>query len=177
LQTNGNDRLGSSIYTAYLEAIKSAQQKIWITQAYFSPDREFLHRLVNAAKRGVDVCVLVPGFTDSSLVLHASHSHYGYLLRAGVKIYERNSSILHAKTAVIDSVWSTVGSSNLDFRSFVHNDEINTVVFGHGFAEQLEGQFRADIKESKPITLQQWEKRPFKDRLNEFFSRIFQYWI
>ncbi len=177
LQTKGGDGQGSSIYTAYIDAIKSAREKIWITQAYFSPDREFRQQLADAAKRGVDVRVLLPGTTDSSLLTHASRSHFGRLLRAGVKIYKRTSSMLHAKTAVIDGVWSTVGSSNLDFRSFLHNDEINAVVFGAGFAQQLEGVFLADLKNSTEVTLEHWKKRPFKDRLMELYSRIFQYWI
>ncbi len=177
LQTRGDDGQGSSIYTAYMEAIEAAREKVWITQAYFSPDREFLDQLADAAERGVDVRVLLPGMTDSSLVRYASESHYGRLLRAGVKIYKRKSSVLHAKTAVIDGIWSTVGSSNLDYRSFVHNDEINAVIFGTDFARQMEGQFKADIMDSKPLTLEQWKKRPLRNRLKEIFSRIFQYWI
>ncbi len=177
LQTKGDDGKGSSIYTAYIEAMKAARNEIWITQAYFSPDRRFLDQLADAAQRGVDVRVLLPGITDSSLVLHASRSRYGDLLRAGVKVYERTSSVLHAKTAVIDGVWSTVGSSNLDYRSFLHNDEINAVIFGTGFAEQMKGQFMADIKDAKPIMLKQWKKRPAKDRLKEVFSRLLQFWI
>ncbi len=177
LQTEGDDGKGSSIYTAYIKAMEAAREKIWITQAYFSPDREFLHQLAAAAQRGVDVRVLVPKISDTTLVLNASRSRYGDLLRAGVKIYQWTSSVLHAKTAVIDGVWSTVGSSNLDFRSFLHNDEINAVVFGTDFAIQMEGQFRADLKNSERLTLQEWKKRPFSDRVKEIFCRLFQYWI
>jgi len=177
LQTRGDDGEGSSIYTAYIEAMEAAQERIWITQAYFSPDREFLHQLAAAAERGVDVRVLVPRFSDSTLVMYASESHYGDLLEAGVKIYQRTSSVLHAKTAVIDGIWSTVGSSNLDYRSFLHNDELNAVVFGTRFGKQMEDQYRADLKDSKILTLQAWRERPIRNRLKELFSRLFQYWI
>ena len=177
LQSEGGDSEESAIYRAYLESMDIARLKIWITQAYFAPDDAFMEQLKQAARRGVDVRILVPGISDSSLVLHASRSRYGELLSAGVKIYENTSSVLHAKTAVIDGIWSTVGSSNLDYRSFLHNDEINAVVLGTDFASQLESQFEQDIKQGRVITLQQWKKRPITDRVRELFSWVVNYWI
>jgi cardiolipin synthase len=123
------------------------------------------------------VQIIVPGISDSSLVLYASQSRYGELLESGVKICEAHSSVLHAKTAVIDGVWSTVGSSNLDYRSFLHNDEVNAIVLGTGFADQMEAQFLQDLGDCKVITLQQWHDRPLLDRVREFFSWTVEYWL
>ncbi len=177
LSSAGGDGVESSIYRGYLEAMQVARERIWITQAYFAPDEEFLEQLQQAARRGVDVRVLVPGFSDSNLVLHASRSRYGQLLKSGVKIYENTTSMLHAKTAVIDGVWSTVGSSNLDYRSFLHNDEVNAVIFSAPFGEQMEAQFLKDIKHASEVSLQDWKKRPVTDRIREFFSWTVEYWL
>lgn len=99
-----------------------------------APARGFVSELRKAAKRGVDVRIIVPGITNSPLVRHASRSWYGTLLKKQVRIYESAHALLHAKTAVIDGIWSTVGTSNLDYRSFLHNDEINAVILGRRFA-------------------------------------------
>ena len=125
----------------------------------------------------MDVRIIVTGFTDSPTLLNISRSCYDQLLRAGVKIYESSDVMLHAKTAVIDGVWSTVGSSNLDYRSFIHNDEVNAVVVGEDFGASMETLFRKDMALSTPITLEQWEKRPLFDRMKEKLSRLFQYWL
>jgi cardiolipin synthase len=177
LQSKGGDGEESSIYRAYIEAIKIAADRIWITQAYFAPDKVFLTELKRAATRGVDVRILVPGISDSSLVLYASRSRYGELLGRGVAIYENTSSVLHAKAAVIDGLWSTVGSSNLDYRSFLHNDEANAMVLGTDFAEQMEKQFLQDIGHSRSVTLEQWNERPLLDRIREWFSWSVEYWL
>lgn len=166
-----------AIYKAYLAAIALARERIWITQAYFLPNDEFLGALKDAAKRGVDVRILLPGFTDSTIALQASHSNYEDLLEAGVKLYERNDRLLHAKTAVIDCLWSTVGSSNLDYRSFVHNDEANAVIFGQEFGEQMEALFRSDLKRAHQVELAQWEERSLWKRLKERFGVLFYYLI
>lgn len=177
LHSDGGDGNQSSIYHAYLETMDVAQEKIWITQAYFAPDKQFLEKLAAAAKRGVDVRVMVPGFTDSEAILNASRSRYGYLLKRGVKVYENHLSLLHAKTAVIDGIWSTVGSSNLDSRSFLHNDELNAIIFGSSFAAQMEAQFLIDLESCEAVSLEEWKQRPFGDRIKEFFSWVVQYWL
>ena len=167
----------SAIYHAYLHAMELAAERIWITQAYFAPDERFLDTLRSAARRGVDVRIMVPGVTDVGLLLHASRSRYGKLLRAGVRLYETRDTVLHAKTAVIDGVWSTVGSSNLDHRSFLHNDEVNAIVLGRRFAALLEQQFLADVDGAKPMLLRDWRRRPLKDRAVEALSRVVDYWL
>lgn len=125
----------------------------------------------------VDVRVIVPGESNSSLVLNASRSRYDDLLEAGVRIYETQSSFMHAKTAVIDGLWSTVGSSNLDYRSFLHNDEVNAVIFGTEFAGQLEMQFIDDILRSRVIALEDWRDRGVMRRLAERLSWPVEYWL
>ncbi|MEO5573110.1 MAG: cardiolipin synthase [Gammaproteobacteria bacterium] len=165
------------IYKAYLAAISLARERIWVTQAYFSPDDQFIATLKEAARRGVDVRILLPGFSDSRIVFYGSRSHYTELLAAGVKLYERTDAFVHAKTAVVDGMWSTVGSSNLDYRSFLHNNEVNAVILGRNFGRQMEALFQLDQQQAKAITLTEWERRPLWERLNERFSTLFEYWI
>lgn len=167
----------SPIYSVYIDAMNRARERIWITQAYFVPGSVFIEQLQAAAQRGVDVRVLVPGFTDVEIVLNASRSTYGELLESGVRIFETETTMLHAKTAVIDSRWSTVGSSNLDNRSFLHNDEVNVIVYGEPFARKLEAQFENDLERSREITLDQWGERGLWQRLKETGARVFEYWI
>ncbi len=177
LSAHGGNHVESAIIAAYLDAIRMAHERIWITQAYFVPDKQFMNLVTQAATRGVDVRILVPGLLDSSIVLNASRSRYSDLLRAGVRLWEAQHALLHAKTAVIDSVWSTVGSSNLDYRSFLHNDELNAFVLGPEFGSQMEAQFERDIAAAQEITYAVWKKRPLCARIREKFSWLFKYWL
>ena len=110
-------------------------------------------------------------------MFHAGRSHYAELLEAGVKIYERQQALLHAKTIVIDGVWSTVGSSNLDWRSFLHNAELNAVVLGADFGRQMEALFQEDLKGSVRIEPDTWARRPIDVRMKEMAARIWEYWL
>lgn len=168
---------GYTVYLTLMSAFESAQEYIHITMAYFVPDPAFIEVLTGAARRGVEVALVLPGFSDSSLVFHAGRSHYTDLLEAGVKIYERRDALLHAKTAVVDGVWSTVGSSNLDWRSFALNYEINAVVLGPEFAAEMESLFQRDVADSVRITPEAWRARGVGDRSMEFFSRMFERWL
>ena len=168
---------GYTVYLTLMSAFESAQQSIHITMAYFVPDPAFIDVLTSAARRGVDVVLVLPGFSDSSLVFHAGRSHYTELLDAGVKLYERRDALLHAKTAVVDGVWSTVGSSNMDWRSFALNYEINAVVLGPEFAGEMEALFQRDVADSVRITPEAWKARGVDDRYMEFFSRMFERWL
>jgi cardiolipin synthase len=162
----------SVIYVTLLSAINSAQSQVWLTNAYFVPDPQMLAALKEAVARGVDVRLLLPGKSDSALVYYASRSYYEELLEAGVKIYERQDALLHAKTAVIDGVWSTIGSTNLDWRSFVTNQEINAVVLGAGFGAQMQKMFTEDLKASQLFTVETWHARSIGSRIKEFGSRL-----
>jgi cardiolipin synthase len=171
------DQDHSLIYATLISAIESAETSVNLTNAYFVPDPGLLATLKAAAQRGAEVKLILPGASDSWLVFHAGRSYYAELLAAGVKIYERRGAMLHAKTAVIDGVWSTVGSTNLDWRSFLHNDEVNAVVLGQDFGAQMQAMFDADLAASQLVTQQRWHARPLQDRLKERAARIWEYWL
>lgn len=175
--TDADDKSETRIYATYLTAIEHATRRIWVTNAYFAPNKAMRRALTDAAKRGVDVRLIVPGFTDSGLILYASRSTFDELLAGGVRIYEQPNALLHAKTAVIDSALSMVGSANLDMRSFLHNNEVNAVVVGSDFARRLEQTFERDLGAAREIELQSWRKRPFIAKLKEFGSSLFSYWL
>lgn len=162
----------SVIYATLISAIQHAQSKVYLTNAYFIPDPQLRDTLKQAVRRGVDVRLVLPGKSDSALVLYASHSFYTDLLTGGVRIYERQEALLHAKTALIDGVWSTIGSTNLDWRSFIYNQEINAVILGPQFGTQMQSMFDRDIGASKEILLEDWERRPLSDRMKEFGAAL-----
>lgn len=162
----------SQIYVTLISAINSAETQICLTNAYFVPDTQLLVALKDAVKRGVDVRLLLPDKTDSKLVYYASRSFYDELLKANVKIYERKNALLHAKTALIDGVWSTVGSTNLDWRSFLNNQEINAVILGQNFGTEMQTLFENDLQSSELITLKKWHKRSILTRLKEQAARL-----
>lgn len=166
-----------AVYGSYLAAIRSARHRVWITQAYFIPNDEFIAALTAAAKRGVDVRLLVPSTSDIKMMVHASRFHYQPLLESGARIWEFSGPMLHAKTAVVDGVWATVGSSNLDYRSFIHNDEANAIVVGHGFGAKMEQMYRDDLANAREITRQQWENRSWAERFNQRMAVLLKYWI
>ena len=164
-------------YVMYMSAIRKAEDFIHMTMAYFVPDRQSKNVLRDAARRGVDVKLVLPSTSDSNLTFYAGRSHYEDLLESGVKVYERQSSILHAKTAVIDGVWSTVGSTNFELWSFMRNNEINAIILGVDFAKVMEELFKKDLAESKEITPENWSRRPVFDRMKEFFARLVSHWL
>jgi cardiolipin synthase len=165
------------IYKALLLAIQEAKKSIYITCAYFVPDDQTLQALIAAAKRGVDVKLVLPSVSDSGLVFHAGRAFYKRLLESGVKIHELKLSVLHAKTVVIDGVWSTVGSTNLDTRSFLHNSEVNVIVLGDAFGLEMDNAFREDLRNSNEMTLQAWKDRGIGVRMKEFMARFWDYWL
>jgi cardiolipin synthase len=164
-------------YLMYVSAITFASKSVHLTNAYFAPDKQTRDAFVDAAGRGVDVKLILPSKSDISPVFYAARSYYEDLLEAGVKVYERQDAILHAKTAVVDGVWSTVGSTNMDLWSFLRNYEVNVVILGPDFAAQMESMFTQDLDASKEITAEEWKKRSFSERVKEWFSRLLQYWL
>ncbi|WP_353153527.1 cardiolipin synthase [Herminiimonas fonticola] len=165
------------IYKAYILAMQEAKLSIHITNSYFVPDAQMIEALTKAAQRGLDVKIVFPGVSDAGLVMHAGRSFYSQLLTSGVRIFELQASVLHAKTAVIDGYWSTVGSTNLDMRSFLHNSEVNLIALDQGFGSIMENAFNEDVKNSIEVTSEKWEQRPFSDRLHEWIARRFEYWL
>ncbi len=164
-------------YVLYVSAITFSEHSLHLTNAYFVPDDDTVNALIAAAGRGVDVKIVLPGTTDSSLVLNAGRYYYSRLLKSGVKLYRLRGVMLHAKTAVIDGVWSTVGSTNMDFWSFSTNDEVNAVILNKEFAAEMEKMFAGDIAESDEIRLEEWKKRPVFNRIKEWFAHQFRRWL
>jgi cardiolipin synthase A/B len=168
-------RRSNPFYRALIGAIDAAQRSVLVTAAYFVPTRRLMRSLSAAARRGVDVRLVLPGLSDAWAPLHAGRSHYGHLLQAGVRVYERQGALLHSKTTVIDGVWATVGSSNLDWRSFVHNAEANVIVLDADFAAEMEKLFRIDQAASREMSLAQWHGRGWLQRLRESLARRFEF--
>jgi cardiolipin synthase A/B len=164
-------------FIVYVSAITFAEHSIHMTNSYFFPDDQIIQALADAAGRGVDVRIILPGTTDSVLALHAQRHYYTDLLKSGVKLYEHNTSLLHAKTATVDKVWSTVGSTNMDFMSLLNNDEVNAVVLDKDFAAEMEQMFIRDLADSEQIQLIEWEKRPLLHKFREWLVNLFVRWM
>jgi cardiolipin synthase len=165
------------VHTAYIDAIRAAKLRIYLTSAYFVPDAPMLGALQDAARRGVDVRVVVPGVREGGMVFYASHSFFEAMLGSGMRIYQMREAVLHAKTAVIDGRWSTVGSTNMDTRSFLHNSEINLIVLDRAFGMDMESAFAEDMEDSDEVSLPVWRQRPWADRVREWATRQFDYWL
>ncbi len=161
---------GAAMYTMFLLAMASAQRSIYITNPYFLPDEKMIETLIQTARKGVRVVLLLPGAIDHALVRQASRSELGRLLKAGIEIYEYRPALLHAKTMVVDSRWATVGSTNLDRRSFALNDEINLVVYNQAVAQRLERIFQDDLTRSQRLTYEDWRGRGIVSRFLEMLS-------
>ncbi|NRF68159.1 cardiolipin synthase B [Aquincola sp. S2] len=164
------------IYALLLTAIDASQKSVYLTMAYFAPGRDMIDALCEAAERGVDVQLVLPSVSDFSPVLHAGRSYYHRLLASGVKLFELQDAVLHAKTAVIDGVVSTVGSSNMDWRSFVSNNEVNAVVIGEDVGDAMTRMFRRDLEASQKITPESWARRSPLQRAKETLARLFENW-
>jgi cardiolipin synthase len=167
----------SLLYLTLMSAIGNAEKQVYLTNAYFVPDPQLRKALTDAATRGVDVRLILPSRSDSALVFHAGRAHYADLLAGGVHIYELTGALLHAKTAMVDGVWSTVGSTNLDWRSFMDNDEIDAVILGRDFAAQMAAMFAADLAASQAIDPTTWQDRPMQFKLKEWLAQWLERWL
>jgi cardiolipin synthase len=159
-----------AMYTTFLLAVSAARRSIDITNPYFVLDKKMQQAVVLAARRGVRVRVLVPGAIDHNIVRQASRRQFGEMLRAGIQIYEYTPALLHSKTMVVDGVWATIGSTNLDNRSFALNDELNLILYSRQVAQQLERIFVEDIAHSRPVTYAAWRDRGFTNKLLEVMA-------
>jgi cardiolipin synthase A/B len=164
-------------FIVYVSAIIFAQHSIHMTNAYFIPDDQVMDALTDAARRGVDVKIILPSTTDSSMALNAAQYNYSKLLKAGVKIYERRNALLHAKTAVIDGVWSTIGSTNMDYWSLLNDDEVNAVVLSREVAVEMETMFAKDLAASDEIKWDKWKNRSLLQKAKEMFAHLFVRWL
>lgn len=162
------------IYRTLLAAMDLATTSIHLTTGFFVPTPDLMHALQAAAQRGVDVQIIVPGRSTSDSAVAAGRANYGDLLRAGVHIHELQGRILHAKTAVIDGAWSAIGSSNLDWRSTLWNNEIDAILLDYGFGAQMETVFTADARASREVTFSQWRARGLMERLREMKAKLLE---
>jgi cardiolipin synthase len=161
-------------YVTVLSAIRNAEQRIWMATAYFVPTQKEVEDLVAGARRGVDVRLLLPGQSDSDLAFTVGRSYYRQLLSGGVKISETRNEVLHSKVAVVDGVWTIIGSSNFDRRSVLFNDEVDSVVLGRETGQQIEAMFEDDFKQATPIELASWEDRPLPAKIKEILYTTWQ---
>jgi len=158
----------------YYMAIQAARKTIWIENAYFVPDGQVRRGLVEAAGRGVDVRVVVPGpHIDIPMVRMASRFHYGELLDGGVKMFEYQPTMIHNKVMVVDGIWSTIGSINFVNRSMKKNAEANVAIYDRGFAAIVETMIRADLEKSKEFTKRMWKRRGLLARFGEAVFWLF----
>lgn len=160
------------IRTALFQGIAGARRRAWLTSPYFVPDESLRTALLAAALRGVDVRVLLPGRSDMRLVRAAGRSYYLDLIRAGVRIYEYQAGFVHAKTLIVDDAVASVGSANMDIRSFELNHEVNVLVSDATLVDCMEREFLRDLEDAEEITAEEWEARPFLTRLGENTARL-----
>ncbi len=164
---NAPSQLVFPIRGLYLDAIDRACSHVYITQAYFIPDRDILTALLNASARGVDVRVLVPERSNHVVADWLARGHYAALLRGGVRIFLYQGAMIHAKTATIDGAWSTVGTANIDRLSLTGNYEINLEIVDDQAAARLEDIFRMDLRNARELTLEEWERRSLVKKVAE----------
>ena len=164
-------------FVLYVSAITFSERSLHMTNAYFVPDQQTVDAFTEAAKCGVDVKIILPAISDSSLSQYAGEYFYSELISSGVELYRRQNVLLHAKTLVIDGIWSTVGSTNMDFWSFSTNEEINAVILSGEFALEMEEMFERDLAESDQIRWEDWEKRSILTRIREQLAHLFARWL
>jgi cardiolipin synthase A/B len=165
----------SSLKVLHYMLIHAAKKSITIQNPYFLPDPDARKALVEAAGRGVEVRIMIPATTasDAKIVQHASHHHYGTLLKKGVRIYDYERTLLHQKVISIDGCWAVVGSTNFDDRSFEVNDEVSLVVYDESLAQELEATFERDLEHCVEMNLAEWKKRPVNHKLKDFSAFLF----
>lgn len=169
---SGPDTDWASIMQAFFVAIGSATKRVWITTPYFIPNEPVLTAIKTAALSGIDVQIIFPYNADSKIVHYASMSYMKEVLEAGVKVHLYTNGFIHAKTLLVDDVFSSVGTANMDYRSFDQNYEINAMVYSESFAEELATQFLIDVEQCVPLQLSRWEQRPIRKRLLQSTARL-----
>ncbi len=169
---SGPDQDQNAHRLVYITGLSMARERCYLTSPYFIPDDPTLFALVTTAMRGVDVKILLPKRSDVRLIMSAARSYYSVLLKAGVRIYEYDKAILHAKTMVVDRTWGIVGSANVDIRSFQFNFEVSALVCDPELATKLEVDFRRDMADSKEVTMEEVNKRPWWVRIGLGAARL-----
>jgi cardiolipin synthase A/B len=175
--SNVGMRSRSHMRHAYMHAIRRADDSISIMNAYFIPDRGLRRVFARAVRRGVEVRVIVPSVSDVRAVYWASRHLYSRLMRSGVRIFEWPERMMHAKSGVIDGVWSTIGSYNLDRRSLLHNLEVGLILIDRGLGERMQRDFDAALAGCKEVRLAEWEQRSWWQKCCEWFCFRLRYWL
>lgn len=177
LLPNKTRRSRALLRRVFHRAFARASQRIWLTTPYFVPDSRTQRELCRAAARGVDVRVLVPAKSDVAITQWAGRAAYSRLLAAGVRIFEYRPRVLHAKAALVDQRWSTVGTANLDYRSFFINDEVNAVFEDPAFNAVLAARFLADLEQSREVRLRPWRRRRWFNWIPETIGYLARRWL
>ncbi len=171
----GDDR--PLYFISLITAIRSARRRIGLSSGYFVPPHQEREALYAAARAGVDVRVVAPSHSDVESAVYAARASYGDLLQSGAHIWEVQNAVLHSKLVTVDGVWSVIGSSNLDRRSVVFNNEVDAIILGRDTASQVERILEQDIAASREVTLAAWSRRSLLERLREMEARVWQYWM
>ncbi len=174
---NGRHHRRAMVRAAYMDSLVHARERIWIMNGYFAPDRRFVRALMRAGRRGVDVRVIVPGQSDINVIMWAGQHLYERLLAAGVRLYEWNASVLHAKVAVVDGKWLTIGTYNLDHRSLRYNLEVNAMVLARETASAVERTLAQAAESCRPLRLEKWKARSRLARLRSWLCYLFRSWL
>ena len=155
-------------------SIANAKESIFLTTAYFTPSRRMLDCLEEAVRRGVEVKLLLPGLSDVPAAYYTARAFFARLLKAGVRVFEYQGEVLHAKSYIFDGCWSVVGSANLDFQSLRWNDEGNVGILNEGFGRKMTSVFNEDLAHSVEIREEEWLKRPLWEKIKERFFALFR---
>jgi cardiolipin synthase len=155
-------------------AVQNARDRILMTTGYFVPERREWQMLADAARRGVSVDLILAGYSDVRGALHAARALYGRLLDAGVRIHELTDGFLHAKAATIDGVWTAIGSSNFDRRSYEFNNEVDAVILGRDTAADVEALLEGWMQRGHEVTLKEWRRRSWREHVAELSARVWE---
>jgi cardiolipin synthase len=173
--TSSPETGASTVRTMYYLSIVCARRSIFIANPYFVPDATAVETLIDAKRRGVDVRIMVAGaYNDNWLARHNSIMLFGRLLEAGIEVLDYNRTLLHHKTMVVDGVWSTIGTTNFDNRSFAHNEESNVCIYDRTLAERLQETFQADSQHCEHLSFEAWQKRGMWSRAQEVVASFLQ---
>ena len=171
--TSGPDSDWASIMQAFFSAISHAQNHIYISSPYFLPNEAILTAVKVASLSGIDVRIMIPSRSDSKIVYWASRSYIGELIEANVKVYLYRKGFNHSKLIMIDGRFASVGTANMDIRSFEDNFEVSAILYDRAITESLEADFLRDLERSRLVTREYWESRPLLHNMYEAMSRLF----
>lgn len=172
IAASGPDSDYPHIMEAIFTAINGAEDYIRITTPYFIPNDQMLTALKTASRRGVDIEILIPKEGDSWAAKYATNSYILELLESGIKVYHYCKGMVHAKTMVVDGLLSTIGTSNMDYRSFEINFEITALIYNTGISAKMKEIFEDDVEHCEKVDIKEWEERPFVEKVKESFSRL-----